>query len=201
MLVRLTMVCSGISAAVRRGAFPRDEPLDARSLDRAPALAGLLGRADSIWTSPARGARQTAGALGLQAVDVAALRDQDFGCWAGRALAQVEMDEPEALGAWLGDPDTAPPGGESFADLARRVASLMDGMLGAPGRTVAFTHAPVVRAAILHAVGAPLGCARHIDVEPLSVTDIRSDGRRWVLRATGITAPKRKGAAEAEAGG
>ncbi len=82
-----------------------------------------------------------------------------------------------------------------------QLSALMDGMLGAPGRTVAFTHAPVVRAAILHAVGAPLGCARHIDVEPLSVTDIRSDGRRWVLRATGITAPKRKGAAEAEAGG
>jgi len=74
-------------------------------------------------------------------------------------------------------------------------------MLSAPGRTVAFTHAPVVRAAVLHAIGAPLGCARHIDVEPLSVTDFRSDGRRWVLRATGITAPKRRKAVGAEAGG
>jgi len=140
-------------------------------------------------------------ALGLHAQDFAALRDLDDGAWKGRGFAEVEKAEPEAVANWLRDPQVAAPGGESFADLSRRVAAMMDAMLSEPGHTVAVTHAPVVRAAILHVVGAPLSGSRHIDVEPLSLTDFRSDGRRWVLRAAGIAPIRRRRTAGAEEAG
>ncbi len=201
MRVRLTMVCSGISEAVRRGAFQRGEPHDDATQARAPALAALLGRVDLALVGPAPAARRTAAALGLHAQEFAALRDLDYGAWKGRGFAEVEKAEPEAVANWLRDPQVAAPGGESFADLSRRVAAMMDAMLSEPGHTVAVTHAPVVRAAILHVVGAPLSGSRHIYVEPLSLTDFRSDGRRWVLRAAGIAPIRRRRTAGAEEAG
>ncbi|MES0129525.1 hypothetical protein [Mesorhizobium sp. M0029] len=35
-------------------------------------------------------------------------------------------------------------------------------------------------------LGAPLAACRRIDVEPLSLTDFRSDGHRWMLRSSGV---------------
>ena len=55
------------------------------------------------------------------------------------------------------------------------------------GIGVAVTHAAVIRAAILAVMGASAACFARIDVTPLSLTDLRSDGRRWTLRATGLT--------------
>jgi len=186
MRVRLTMICSGVSPAVRRGAFPCGEAAEpAWLMARATALSVVLRRPDRVWCGPAASARQVAEALGLQASEMEALRDQDYGAWAGRSFAEMEAT---ALEGWMGDPQATPPGGESFEAVFRRVSDLMEGLVNEPGHIVAITHAPVIRAAVLHVVGAPLSGASHIDVEPLSLTDFRSDGRRWTLRATGISA-------------
>jgi broad specificity phosphatase PhoE len=59
----------------------------------------------------------------------------------------------------------------------------------APGRnkvhTVAITHASVIRAAIVHVIEAQPQSFWRIDVVPLSLTDLRTNGRRWVLRSMG----------------
>jgi broad specificity phosphatase PhoE len=190
MLVRLTMICNGATAATRQGSFPSDEPLEPRSLTLAKAMRGTLRRADRVWTGPALRARQTAEALSLDASVEPLLADQDHGRWAGKSFVQVQAEEPEAIAAWLADPEAAPHGGESLADVVRRTSDLMRGLIAERGHTVAMTHASVIRAAMLHVLGAPLAAYWKIDIEPLSITDFRSDGRRWVLRASGVTAPK-----------
>ena len=48
------------------------------------------------------------------------------------------------------------------------------------------THAAVIRAAVLIVLDAPASAFWRIDVEPLSLTDLRFDGRRWALRALGL---------------
>ena len=62
-----------------------------------------------------------------------------------------------------------------------------------PGRekihTVAITHASVIRAAIVHVIEAQLQSFWRIDVSPLSLTDLRTNGRRWVLRSMGPMTP------------
>ena len=190
MLARLTMICNGATAATRQGAFPGDEPLEPRSLTLARAMRGTLRRADQVWTAPALRARQTAEALAFEASIEPLLADQDHGSWAGKSFEEVQAEQPEGITAWLTDPNAAPHGGESLADVAERVSALMDRLIAERGHTIALTHASVIRTAILHVLGAPLAACWKIDVEPLSITDFRSDGRRWVLRACGVTASK-----------
>ncbi|QPC93138.1 histidine phosphatase family protein [Mesorhizobium sp. INR15] len=192
MLVRLTMICGGATTATRQGSFPLDEPLESRSLVLAKAMHGALRRADRIWTGPALRARQTAKALSLDASIEPLLADQDHGQWAGKRFEDLQAEQPDGIASWFNDPDAAPHGGESLADVAHRVSGLMDGLIATSGHTIAVTHASVIRAAILHVLGAPLAASGKIDVEPLSITDFRSDGRRWMLRACGVTAPKQR---------
>ncbi|MGX7872773.1 histidine phosphatase family protein [Mesorhizobium sp. ORM6] len=190
MLVRLTMICNGATAATRRGWFPLDEPLEPRSLTLAKAMRGTMHRADRVWTAPALRARQTAEALALDASVEPLLADQDHGRWAAKSFEDVQAEQPTDIAAWLTDPNAAPHGGESLVDVARRASDLMDRWVAEPGHTIALTHASIIRAAILHVLGAPLAAYWKIDIEPLSVTDFRSDGRRWVLRACGVTTAK-----------
>ncbi|MBN9220197.1 MAG: histidine phosphatase family protein [Mesorhizobium sp.] len=187
---RLTMICSGITAGTRRGAFPSDEPAEAKSLALAEAMRATLPHADRVWSAPALRARQTAEALALKASVEPLLADQDFGRWAGRRLEDVQAAESEAVAAWLTNPDAAPHGGESLADVARRASRMVDGLVAERGHTIALTHASVIRTAILHVLGAPLAASLKIDIEPLSITDFRNDGRRWVLRACGVPGPR-----------
>ena len=63
---RLLLIRHASTDAVRRAAFPVDEPLDAAGRAAAALLAGRLGRGDALC-SPARRARETAAAAGLDA--------------------------------------------------------------------------------------------------------------------------------------
>ena len=126
MPTRLTLICHGATASTRSGAFPADEPLEERALMRAHALRPAIRRADRAWSSPAQRARQTAAALGLDAVDEPALRDVDHGRWAGRRLETVQAEEPEGVVAWLSDPDAAPHGGETLSALLGRAGAWLD---------------------------------------------------------------------------
>ncbi|MFO1072609.1 MAG: histidine phosphatase family protein [Geminicoccaceae bacterium] len=53
------------------------------------------------------------------------------------------------------------------------------------GRTLGVTHAAVVRAAIVHALGAGPPVLRHIDAAPLTLTELGWHAGCWRLRATG----------------
>jgi len=185
MTPRLTLLCHASTDAVRRAAFPIDEPLDERGAAQAAAAADRLHAAERSWTSPALRARQTAAALRLTAATDPALRDCDFGRWAGRRLVDLQADEPDAVASWIGDPAAAPHGGESILDVLRRVAAWLDERCRDAGHGVAVTHPAVIRAAVLHVIGAAPDAFWRIDVEPLTCTDLRRNGDRWTLRSTG----------------
>lgn len=185
MTPRLMLLCHASTDATRRAAFPGDEPLDERAAAQAAASADSLGGFDGAWTSPALRARQTAAALRLSAREDGALRDCDFGCWAGLRLAELQEREPEAVAAWIADPSAAPHGGESILDVLRRVGAWLDARREDRGRGIAVTHPAVIRAAVIHVLGAPPPAFWRIDVEPLSCTDLRRHGDRWTLRSTG----------------
>jgi broad specificity phosphatase PhoE len=177
MATTLTLICHGSTDAVRRSAFPQDEPLDRfGERDCARARKGVR-RFDHAWVAPELRARQTAEALGIKATVEPVLRDLDHGRWAGKALDEIE---PEALAAWLGDA-APPPGGETVQALLERVARWMDRRVDA-GASVAVTHSSVVRAAIVHALDAGVASLRRIDVAPLDMA-VLSFSNRWRLRS------------------
>ncbi len=145
-------------------------------------LGHVPGRADRIWMSPALRARQTAELLSLTGVAEPALRECDYGRWSGRGIVDIHAAEPENLTVWMTDTNAAPHGGEPLSALFERVADWMAHHLTDEGHTVVVTHASVIRAAILHVLKAPAETFWRVDVEPLSLTEMSSDGRRWTLR-------------------
>lgn len=178
--LRLTLLCHAATAATRAGAFADNEPAEAASLAKAAALAGQLPRAARVLASPARAAMQTAQALGLAAWAEPALGDADPGAWRGRALGSFAGAEAAALAAMLADPFQGPPGGESAARVLDRVGAWMDGL--EDGSVLAITHAAVLRAAAVHALGAGAASLRHVDAPPLAVLRLTRHGGRWMLR-------------------
>ena len=184
MITRVTLICHGATSAVRSAAFPLDEPLDERVATAAGRIAGLLGRVEHVRTSPALRAKQTAAALSLAATEDAMLRDCDYGRWAGRRMSEVQEQEPEAMRAWLTDVEAAPHGGEPLSAVLDRAARWLDSSSRYTGHCVAITHAAVIRAAIVHAIGAPSQCFWRMDMAPLGFADLRWHGV-WTLRAMG----------------
>jgi broad specificity phosphatase PhoE len=179
---RLLLVRHAATAVTRAAGFPANEPLDARGRAEAAALAGVLpGRFDAL-SSPALRCRETAAASGISDPQmVEALAECDFGAWAGRTLADVAAASPADVGTWMEDPDAAPHGGESLAVFAARVGDWLDGEAARDGRAVAFTHGGVVKAALVHALGAPLAAFWRIDVAPVSVTELHAHDGRWTV--------------------
>jgi broad specificity phosphatase PhoE len=183
---RLILICHASTAAVRSSSFPADEPLDEHGRADAAALAGRLPGADRRLAGPELRARETANALGFDAAAEPALRDCDYGSWSGCSFDDVCAREPDAVARWLDDPAAAPHGGESILQLLARVGDWLDGEQRLAARTIAVTHAAVIRAAIVRAIGAPPQSFRRIDIAPLSVTRLSGADGRWNLKAESV---------------
>ncbi len=102
----LILICHAPTKATRRGAFPANEAVDRGGQAGAVASAASLALPDRAWCAPSVAAGQTAAALGLVASQEPALRDCDFGRWAGRRAVDVARDEPEAFAQWVADPSS-----------------------------------------------------------------------------------------------
>ena len=187
MTARLSFICHASTDALRKAAFPVDEPLDAQGRARATALAGRLPQAERCWTSPELRTRQTAQALGLNADIQPLLRDCDYATWRGHAFEEIRTREPDAAALWLRDPAAAPHGGESIVALIQRIGVWLDGEQANRDDAIVVTHSGVIRAAIVHAIKAtPLSFWR-IDIAPLSCTRLSGHGGRWNLVSSGYS--------------
>jgi broad specificity phosphatase PhoE len=160
-----------------------DEPVDESEMAEIAALGWNLPRAQRVWSGPERRVQQTAHALGLSVALATGLRDCDYGTWRGRELGEVQAGEREKVLSWLTDAAAAPHGGESIREVADRVGRWMQEQCGA-GHIIAVTHPAVIRAAIVCALDAPLQAFWRIDIAPLSLTDLRFNGRVWTLRSS-----------------
>jgi broad specificity phosphatase PhoE len=185
MTARLDLIAHGASAATRAARFPDDETLEASAIGAIEALRGRLRPYVHVLTAPARAARETAAGLGFDAEVELALRDCDYGRWRGLSSKEVAEREPDGFAAWLGDPAAAPHGGESLAALIQRIGAWLAQSLAREGATLAITHASVVRAAIVNALGAGSSAFFRIDVAPLSLARLSGRDGRWNFVALG----------------
>jgi broad specificity phosphatase PhoE len=184
---RLTLISHAPTSAVRRAAFPCDESIEEIARERVREMKWHFDRA---CCGPEKRTQETAMALGLSATVDPALRDCDYGRWSGRDLSELQLKHPEEVALWLSAPEAAPHGGESIHNLIGRVARWLAEQTKS-GLIIAVTHPAVIRAIIVTVVEAPAQAFWRIDVAPLTLTDIRFNGRSWSLRSTG--APLAKG--------
>ncbi|MEV8095896.1 histidine phosphatase family protein [Kitasatospora sp. NPDC085879] len=171
-----------MSEAARQARFDDGGPLDAHGLRAAEAAAGTLRPAGRVLVSPSPRCRQTAEALGLPApVDEPALAGCDAGRWRGRTLDEVAAAEPEALARWLADSTAAPHGGEPLRALLDRVADWLTALPEDTPAVTAVVEPDTVRAAAVHALGAPPAAFWRLDVRPLTATHLSGRSGRWNL--------------------
>jgi broad specificity phosphatase PhoE len=91
---------------------------------------GLGRRLRTLWASDLSRARETAeivsGALSLQPVLDARLREASRGRWEGHTFAEIEAREPELYAQWRGAPETWRfPEGESLLEQQQRVTAAL----------------------------------------------------------------------------
>ena len=172
----------------RRYSGHGDPELTALGHAQAAGAAVRLGRISSeiaaIVSSPLRRARQTAATVAeatnapLEVHD--GLIETDFGAWEGLTFGEARQRDPELHALWLGSQDVAPPGGESFAEVAQRLAAERDAILAAyPGQTVVVvSHVTPIKMLLRDALGAgPEILYRvHLDLASLSEVAYYPDG-------------------------
>jgi broad specificity phosphatase PhoE len=130
MTTHLLLISHAPTSATRAASFPADEALDPpiAALPELRAEIEKIGRFDSILLGPEKRVAETATALGIGSEGVVnpALRDCDYGRWAGRRLRELEKEEPAALIEWMTNPEANPHGGGSIVKLLHRVATWLD---------------------------------------------------------------------------
>jgi alpha-ribazole phosphatase len=133
-------------------------------------------------TSPLGRTKRTAAAIGEQlkaagrSAPAAEIEpdfiEQSFGDWQGRSYAEIGAFGAGGHRFWLAPAATAPPGGESFVDVVRRVGAGIERRLAAhPGRDlVVVAHGGSIRAAVAAALGLDPEAALALSVDTLSLT-------------------------------
>ncbi|MFN2560398.1 MAG: bifunctional RNase H/acid phosphatase [Jatrophihabitans sp.] len=188
---RLVLVRHGSTAhsAERRFSGRNELPLNDVGRQQAAALAARpYGEVAAVVSSPLRRTVETAGAiagsLGLTMETVDDLVETDFGKWEGLTFAEARAQDPAELDAWLASPGVAPPGGEAFADVARRVRRGRDRVVAAhPQSTVVVvTHVTPIKTLVRLTLDAPPAAMfrLHLDTASVSIIDYYADGNSSV---------------------
>ena len=186
MTARITLIAHASTETQRHAAFPLDEPVADRELEKVAAIGWTAPRAQRVLSAPELRTQQTARALGLSASNSVELCDCNYGVWRGRKMEEVQTNDPEGILAWLTDPGSSPHGGESVETLIARTGRWVKEQCDV-AHTLAVTHPAVIRSAIVYTLQIPAQAFWRFDVAPLSLTDLRFNGRIWTLRCVGCS--------------
>ncbi len=110
--------------------------------------------------------------------------EQDFGRWQGRAMAEfVNRVMEDRHPFWPIHAAEMPPGGETFADVIRRVGEGMERLfsLHAGHDVIVISHGGAIRAACAYALGLTPHQALSLSVENISLTRLERQDEAWRL--------------------
>ncbi|MGJ5897334.1 bifunctional RNase H/acid phosphatase [Streptomyces niveiscabiei] len=161
------------------GSDPSLSPVGREQAARVAEALARRGTIEVIVASPLARTRETAEAvatrLGLDVAVDDGLRETDFGAWEGLTFKEVRERHPEDMAAWLGDPAARPTGGgESFAEVAERIAATRDRLTSAyAGRTVlVVSHVTPIKTLVRLALGAPPEALFRMDLAAASLSAV-----------------------------
>jgi broad specificity phosphatase PhoE len=170
-------------------------PLNAKGRAQAERLADYLAgvRLDLIVSSPVDRARETAEIVARRQRAEVVLDERfsevDMGEWTGLATEEVRHRYPDELAAWRSDlASVAPPGGESLADVARRMRAGADALVTAhpEANILIVSHKDPIRALICSALDLPLHSIRRFDIDMASLSRLDWKDDQYVLRCLNV---------------
>jgi broad specificity phosphatase PhoE/ribonuclease HI len=188
---RLILVRHGETALTQQGRYSGrgDPPLtdegQAQAMAAGGRVAGLSRDVTVVVTSPLQRCVRTAELIAAEngAVPVSVLDDLiecDFGEWEGLTFADVQERWPRDMQAWLGSASVAPPGGESFHAVAKRVRSAVATIVKAyPGGViVVVSHVTPIKLILRDALAAGDAFLHrlYLDAAGVSTMDVWPDG-------------------------
>ncbi len=167
-------------SAQRRFSGRNELPLNELGRREAAAAADRLqGEAiEAIVSSPLRRTRETADIVaervGAPVRDDDDLAETDFGVWDGLTLAEAQAAYPAEMAAWTGSADVAPPSGESFAAVDRRVRRARRRLLSdhPSSRVLVVSHVTPIKLILAAALGVPLEVIFRIQLDPAGVSEV-----------------------------
>ena len=168
-----------------RGDVPLSERGEAQAMAAAGRVAGIVRDAAAVVSSPLSRCTRTAELIAaeLGGVPVTVLPDLiecDFGQWEGLTFTEVQERWPAELAAWLDSTSVAPPGGESFQAVAKRVRGVMAGLREAYPRSavVVVSHVSPIKLILRDALAAGDGFLHRLFLDPAGVStmDVWPDG-------------------------
>ena len=173
----------------RRFSGSGDPKLSDRGEAQARAVAERLTGWDvaAVVTSPRSRTRATAEpiakTLGLDVTVEEAIAEVDFGDWEGLTFAEIRQQSPDHLGRWIADANVAPPGGESFSVVFKRVSAWREKFVAAhSGETVVVvSHVTPIKALVREALEAPAHVLYRIHLDPASLSTID-----WYASGAGV---------------
>jgi len=180
---RLLLVRHGEKLANRdyRYIGVKDEPLSTHGQAQALQLAQAVAifPVAAVYSSPLQRAYQTAIPIAerhtLEALKLDALRECNFGTWEGLSRAEVLARSPQDahhLLEWERDLAIAPPAGERFADMQRRVCAAVEQLAQAHSAQtiVLVAHVGPIKVLLCSAMGAPLTSSLRIFLDPATIS-------------------------------
>ncbi len=152
---------------------------------RAAARLARRGPIDAIVSSPLLRARETADAvaeeLGLDVELEPGFAEMGFGEWDGLAFFDIMERWPDDMRSWLDSPDVAPPGGESFDAVLKRVDEARQRLLtDYEGQTVVVvSHVTPIKMMLRLALDTEMELIQHFELAPASITTIQWWTEGW----------------------
>ena len=188
---RIILVRHGETAMTKQGRYsgrgdvPLSDEGQAQAMAAGGRVAGISRDVTAVLTSPLQRCVRTAELVAAEngAVAVTVMDDLiecDFGEWEGRTFAEVQERWPAEMEAWLDSTSVAPPGGESFQAVAKRVRGALATVVASyPGQVVVLvSHVSPIKLILRDALAAGDAFLHRLflDAAGVSTMDVWPDG-------------------------
>lgn len=163
-----------------------DSALSERGREQVQRLAGRLVslRPTALYSSTLGRAMSTAqviaDATGLEIVPMDDLREMNYGRWEGRAFLDIRREDEEIYRRWIADEECPCPGGESHADVRRRLERAF-ASIGAE-RAVVVAHGTAIRIGATALLALPLMSASRFSQDNAAFNLFVQREPHWVLK-------------------
>ncbi|WP_213013773.1 bifunctional RNase H/acid phosphatase [Paractinoplanes toevensis] len=188
---RIILVRHGETALTKQGRYsgrgdvPLSDEGQAQAMAAGGRVAGISRDVTAVLSSPLGRCTRTAELIaaevgGIPVTVVPDLIECDFGDWEGLTFAEVQERWPDEMREWLASAGVAPPGGESFRAVSKRVrgvlATIKDEYAG--GVVVVVSHVSPIKLILKDALAASDAFLHRmfLDAAGVSTMDIWPDG-------------------------